>query len=45
MEVKNMINLMLVKKDMLRFLQDVGAVRGMGRGISDHNVVLCQVRL
>ena len=32
-EVKSMID--LVKKD----------VRGMGRGISDHHVVLCKVRL
>ena len=36
---------MLVKKDMLRCVQDVRAVRGMGRGISDHHVVLCKLRL
>ena len=35
----------LVKKDMLQFVQDVRAVRGMGRGISDHHVLLCKVRL
>ena len=44
-EVKSMIDLVLVKKEMLRFVQDVRAVRGMGRGISDHHVVLCKVRL
>ena len=26
-------------------MQDVRAVRGMGRGLSDHYVVLCKVRL
>ena len=45
MEVKSIIDLMLVKKDMLHFVQDVRAVRGMGQGISDHHVVLCKVRL
>ena len=30
-----MVDLVLVKKDMLRFVQDV---RGMGRGISDHHM-------
>ena len=29
-EVKSMIDLVLVKKDILRFGQDVKAVRGMG---------------
>ena len=29
-EIKSMINLMLVKKDMLHYGQDVKAVRGMG---------------
>ena len=37
--------IVLVKKDILHFVQDVRAVRGMGRGISDHHVVLCKVRL
>ena len=32
-EVKSMIDLMLVKKDMLRFVQNVRAVRGLGRVI------------
>ena len=30
---------------MLRYIQDVRAVRGMGRVLSDHHVVLCKVRL
>ena len=42
-EVKSMIDLMLVKKDMMRFVQDVRAVRGMARDISDHYAVLCKV--
>ena len=44
-EVKSMVDLVLVKKDMLHFVQDVRTVRGMGQGISDHYVVLCKVRL
>ena len=44
-EVKNMKNLVLVKRDMLCYLQDVREVRGMGRGLSDHHVVPCKVRL
>ena len=43
--VKIMIDLVLVKKDMLRYVQDVNAVRGMGRSFSDHHMVLCKVRL
>ena len=35
---------MLVKKDMLHYVQDVRVLRGMGQGLSDH-VVLCKVRL
>ena len=38
-----MIDLVLVNRDMLRYMQDVKAVRGMGRGFSDHHVVLCKV--
>ena len=38
-----MIDLVLVKKNMLRYEQDVRVVRGMGRGLSDH-YVLCKVR-
>ena len=50
-EVKSMLGLVLVKKDMLRYVQDVRAVREMGQGpflvhsILDHHVVLCKVRL
>ena len=40
-----MSDLVLMRKDMLHFGQDVRAVRGMGRNISDHHVVLCKVRL
>ena len=29
-EVKSMIDLLMVKKDMLRYVQDVRAARGMG---------------
>ena len=39
-----MIDLVLVKKDMLCYVQGMRAVRGMGRGFSDHHVVLCKVR-
>ena len=35
-EVKSIIYLVLVKKGMLRYVQDVRAVRGMGRGLLDH---------
>ena len=44
-EVKSMISLVLVKKDLLRYVLDVKAVRGMERGLSDHHVVLLRVRL
>ena len=44
-EVKSMIDLVLVKMDMLQHVQNMRAVRGMGRGLSDHHVVLCKVRL
>ena len=40
-----MIDLVLVKRNMLCYAQDVRAVRGMERGLSDHHVVLCKVRL
>ena len=43
-EIKSMIDLVL-KRDMLRYVQDVRVVRGMGRDLSDHYVVLCKVRL
>ena len=35
----------LVKKDMLRYVQDTWAAREMGRRLSDHHVVRCKVRL
>ena len=44
-EVKSLIDLVLVKKAKLRYVQDVMTVRGMGRGLSDHHVVLCKVKL
>ena len=44
-EVKSMTDLVFVKKDMLRYVQDVRVVRGIGRGLSDHHVVLSKVRL
>ena len=34
-----------VKRDMLRHVKDVRAVRGMRRVLSDHYVVLCKVKL
>ena len=45
MEIKSMIDLVLVKRDMLRYVQDVRVVRKMERSLSDHHVVLCKVRL
>ena len=44
-DLKSMIALVLVKRNMMRYVHDVGAVRGMGRGLSYHHVVLCKVRL
>ena len=41
----SIIDLVLVKKDMLHYVQDVKAVKGMRRGLSGHHVVLCKVRL
>ena len=41
-EIKSIIDLVLVKKDML---QDVRVIRRMGHNLSDHHVVLCKVRL
>ena len=38
-EVNSIIDLVLVKKDMLHYVQDEVAVRGMGKGLSDHYVV------
>ena len=44
-KVKSMKDLMLVKKDMLRYVQDVREVRGMLQGLSDHHVILHKVKL
>ena len=44
-EIKSMVDLVLVVKDMLRYVQDVRALGVMGRGLSDHHVELCKVRL
>ena len=44
MEIKRMIDLVRVKRDMLQYVQDVRVVRGMGQGLSDH-VALCKVRI
>ena len=44
-EVKSIIDLVLVKKVVLHYMQDVRAVKEMGRGVSYHHVVLCKVRL
>ena len=44
-DVKSMIDLVLVKKDMLLYMQDVKGVRRMERGLLGHHVVLFKVRL
>ena len=44
-EIKSMIELVRVKRDKLRYVQDVRAVREMGASLSDHHVVMCKVRL
>ena len=44
-EIKSMIDLVLVKRNMLGYVQDVRTVRGMGRSLSDNHAVLCKVRL
>ena len=44
-EIRSMIDLVLVKRNMLRYMQDVRAVRGMEHGLSNHYVVMCKVRL
>ena len=43
-EVMSMIDLVLVKKDMLCYIQDVRAVRGIGQGLSDYHA-LCKVKI
>ena len=44
-EVKIMIDKVLVNRDRLRYVQNVRAVRGIGQGLIDHHVVICKVRL
>ena len=44
-KIKSMIDLVLVKRDMLRYVQDVRVVRGMERDLSDRYFVLCKIRL
>ena len=44
-EAMSMIDLALVKKDMLHYGQDGKVVRGLGQGLSDHYVVLRKIRL
>ena len=44
-EIKNMIDLVLVKRDMLQYVQDMRVVRGMGCILSVNHVILCKVRL
>ena len=40
-----MIDIVLVKRDMMRHVQDVRAVREMRHGLPDHYVVLYNVKL
>src|SRR5678815_1676101 len=44
-EVKSMIDLVLVKKEMLKYVLDVKSVRELGMELSDHYVVLCKIKL
>ena len=44
-EVISMIDIILMKKDMPRCLQDLRSLRGMGGGLSNHQDVLCKVRV
>ena len=39
------IDLVLMKKAMLCYVEDWRVVRGTGRGLIDHHAVLCKVRL
>ena len=45
LKIKSMIDHVLVKRDMLCYVQDVRTVIGMTRGLSDHHVAVCKVRL
>ena len=44
-ELKSTIDLVLVKKNMLHYVQNMRAVRGMGGGLSNHQVVLSKIKL
>ena len=44
-EVKSMVDLLSVKKDMPHYVKDVRSVGVMGRGLADHNPLLFKVRL
>ena len=44
-EIKSIIDLVLVERDKLQYVQDVRVVRGMEQGLSDHHVILCKLRL
>ena len=44
-KVRSMIDLVLGKKDMLPYVQDVRAVTGMRRGLLDHHVLMRKIRL
>ena len=45
LEIMNMIDAVLVKGDVLNYTYNVKTVSGMGRGISIHSVVTCEVQL
>ena len=42
---RSMIDFVLVKKEMLKYVMDVKVVRGLSMDISDHIVVLCKIKL
>ena len=43
-EIKNMIDLVLLKRDMLRYVQYMWAVKEIGRGTLGNYVIMCKVR-
>ena len=44
-DVKSMIDLVMLKRNILQYVQNLRAVRGMGQDLSDHHVVLCKIWL
>ena len=40
-EIKSIVDLMLIKRDVLKYVHDVKTVREMGQGVWDCLVVLC----